>query len=120
MGITIANDCNNIPVVYEGNSNSSVFQAGSDGAVRFDRELAKANYSGQPSFGTVLTRKELLQSIDEQLQKNKKLYGKTEVDWIIEQCPNWHTAKFKFAGENKIYTFGEFIREFDKRAKENA
>lgn len=119
MSITITNNYNNIPIVYTGNSKDKVFQTESDGTLRFDKELAKAAYSGQPSFGTAMTREELYQSIDAQMEKNKKLYGKTEADWIKEQCPDWQTTKFKFVGESKLYGYYDFIKELDKRSKEN-
>lgn len=79
----------------------------------------KAAYSEQPSFGRAMTRKELYQSLDAKLEENKKLYGKTEADWIKEQCPNWQTMKFKFVGESKLYGYYEFIKELDKHPEEN-
>ena len=69
----------------------------------------------QPSFGTVMTEEELLKSIDAQLEKNKKLYGKTEADLIKENCPNWRTARFQFVGESKTYSYFEWIKEWEKR-----
>lgn len=119
MGITITNNYNNIPIVYTGNTKDNVLQTESDGTVRFDRELAKVAYSGQPSFGKAMTREEFLQSLDAKLEENKRLYGKTEADWIKEQCPNWQTMKFKFAGEDKLYGYYEFIKELDRRSEEN-
>lgn len=119
MSITITNNYNNIPIVYTGNTKDSVLQTESDGTVRFDRELAKAACSGQPSFGEAMTREELLQSLDAKLEENKRLYGKTEADWIKEQCPHWQTMKFKFVGESKLYGYYDFIKELDKRSEEN-
>lgn len=119
MSITITNNYNNIPIVYTGNTKDNVLQTESDGTVRFDRELAKAAYAGQPSFGTAMTGEELYQSLDAKLEQNKKLYGKTEADWIKEQCPNWQNMKFKFAGESKLYGYYEFIEKLDKLSEEN-
>ena len=50
--------------------------------------------SGHPSFGRAMTREELYKSLDAELEENKRLYGKTEADWIKEQCPNWQTMRF--------------------------
>lgn len=120
MSITIRNNYNDIPIVYTGDSDKKqVFEFDSEGTMRFDRELAKAQFSGQPTFGTAMTREELFQSIDEQMEKNKKLYGKTEADLIKETCPNWRTARFKFVGEDKTYSYFEWIREREKRHSEH-
>lgn len=73
MGITITNNYNDIPIVYTGNSNDSVLQTGNDGITWFNKALAKAHYSQSPSFGKTMTREELLQSIDQKLEQNKKL-----------------------------------------------
>lgn len=115
MNITITNNYNDIPIVCVGDNCKSILQTKNDGTMRFDRELARAQFSGQPSFGTVMTREELFQSIDEQLGKNKKLYGKTEADWIKEHCSNWRTAMFKYVGEDKTYSYFDWIREREKR-----
>lgn len=88
MSIAITNNYNNIPIVCKWNTDDGVLQTESDGTVRFDRELAKAACSGQLSFGKAMTREELYQSLDAKLEENKRLYGKTEADWIKEQCPN--------------------------------
>lgn len=119
MSITITNNYNNIPIIYTENKKDNVLQTESDGTVRFDRELAKAAYAGQPFFGTAMTGEELYKSLDAKLEQNKKLYGKTEADWIKEQCPNWQNMKFKFAGESKLYGYYEFIEKLDKLSEEN-
>lgn len=116
MSITISSNYNDIPIVYTGGPNQKqVFEYDGEGTMRFNRELAKAQFSGQPAFGTAMTREELLRSIDKQLEKNKKLYGKTEADLIKETCPNWRTARFKFVGESKSYSYFEWIEEWGKR-----
>lgn len=53
-----------------------------------DREKAQwAKYMNRPSFFTVLSKEELLLSIDEELKRNKKLYGKKIEDFTEDSNP---------------------------------
>ncbi|MCM1561896.1 MAG: hypothetical protein NC123_20555 [Butyrivibrio sp.] len=83
-----------------------------DGAQRFDREMASQM---PPSFvGKVWTKEELMQSVDKQVRKM------SVSDMIKATCIEGTRARFRFAGEDKIYTFDEYIKELDKRSKDNA
>lgn len=87
-----------------------------DGTQRFDWEMISQT---PPSFvGKVLTKKELMQSVDKQVQSNqgKKM---SITDMVKATCIEGTRAKFRFAGEDKIYTFDEYIKELDKRSKNN-
>ena len=41
-------------------------------------------------------------------------------DMVKATCIEGTRARFRFAGEDKIYTFDEYIKELDKRSKNNA
>lgn len=84
-----------------------------DGTQRFDREMVSQT---QPSFvGRVYTKEELMQSVDKQVQSNQS--KKMSVSDIIKAtCIEGTRARFRFAGEDRIYTFDEYIKELDKRS----
>ena len=85
-----------------------------DGTQRFDREMV----SQAPSsfVGKVCTKEELMQSVDKQVQNNQSRKMSIS-DMIKATCIEKTRARFRFAGEDKIYTFDEYIKELDKRSK---
>ena len=88
-----------------------------DGTQSFDREFMGMASQTPPSFvGKVWTKEELMQSIDKQVQSKKMSVS----DMIKATCIEGTRARFRFAGEDKIYTFDEYIKELDKRSKNNA
>ena len=100
MSMTITNDHNIFFATNAGNSNNS---------------SGKADL---PSFvGKVFTREELLQSVKDEIKQNqnKKL---SLTDMVKKSCFEGSKAKFRFAGESKIYTFGEYIQELEKRSNQ--
>ena len=87
-----------------------------DGTQRFDREMVS---QAPPSFvGKVLTKEELIQSVDQQMQSNQSKKMSIS-DMIKATCIEGTRARFRFAGEDKTYTFDEYIKELDKRSKNN-
>ncbi|MCM1412587.1 MAG: hypothetical protein NC305_18890 [Lachnospiraceae bacterium] len=101
---------------YQAAGKAMVRQA-QDGAQRFDREMASQM---PPSFvGKVWTKEELMQSVDKQVQGNQSKKMSVS-DMIKATCIEGTRARFRFAGEDKIYTFDEYIKELDKRSKDNA
>lgn len=104
---------------YQASGNVKVRQA-QDSTQSFDRELMGMASHTPPSFvGKVWTKEELMQSVDKQVQSNqgKKM---SVSDMIKATCIEGTRARFRFAGEDKIYTFDEYIKELDKRSKNNA
>ena len=100
---------------YQAAGRAMVRQA-QDGTQRFDREMVSQTPS---SFvGKVLTREELMQSVDKQVQSNQSKKMSIS-DMVKATCMEGTRAKFRFAGEDKIYTFDEYIKELDKRSKNN-
>ena len=88
-----------------------------DGTQSFDREFMGIASQTPPSFvGKVWTKEELMQSVDKQVQSKKMSVS----DMIKATCIEGTRARFRFAGEDKIYTFDEYIKELDKRSKNNA
>ena len=88
-----------------------------DGTQSFDREFMGMASQTPPSFvGKVWTKEELMQSVDKQMQSKKMSVS----DMIKATCIEGTRARFRFAGEDKIYTFDEYIKELDKRSKNNA
>ena len=87
-----------------------------DGTQSFDREFM-GMASQTPSFvGKVWTKEEIMQSVDKQVQSNQS--KKMSVSDMIKATSIEGTrAQFRFAGEDKIYTFDEYIKELDKRSK---
>ena len=87
-----------------------------DGTQRFDREMVSQT---PPSFvRKVCTKEELMQSVDKQVQSNQSKKMSVS-DMIKATCIEGTRARFRFAGEDKIYTFNEYIKELDKRSKNN-
>ena len=98
--------------------NVNVYQT-QDGTQRFDRKFMGIQSQTLPSFvGKVRTKEELMQSVDKEVQnnQNKKM---SLSDMIKASCIEGTRATFRFAGENKTYTFDEYIKEFDRRSKNN-
>ena len=87
-----------------------------DGTQRFEREMG--SQTPHSFVGKVWTKEELMQSVDRQIQSNQS--KKISVsDMIKATCMEGTRAKFRFAGEDKIYTFHEYIKELDRRSKYN-
>lgn len=81
-----------------------------------DREKIQwAKYMNRPSLFTELSREELWQSVEEELENNKIMYGKTFEQMMKDTCAGWDTASFIFAGESKVYSFYEFVKEWENR-----
>ncbi len=81
-----------------------------DGTQSFDREFMGIASQTPPSFvGKVWTKEELMQSVDKQVQSKKMSVS----DMIKATCIEGTRARFRFAGEDKIYTFDEYIKELD-------
>ena len=90
-----------------------------DGTQSFDREFMGMASQTPPSFiGKVWTKEELMQSVDQQVQSNQSKKMSVS-DMIKATCIEGTRARFRFAGEDKIYTFDEYIKELDKRSKNN-
>lgn len=69
-----------------------------------------------PSFvGKVWMKEELMQPVDKQVQSKKMSVS----DIIKAICIEVTKARFRFAGEDKVYTFDEYIKELDRRSKNN-
>lgn len=103
---------------YSAAGNVKVHQT-QDGTQRFDWKFIGMKSQTPPSFvGKVYTKEELLQSIDKEIQssQSKKM---SVYDMIKVSCIEGTRARFHFAGEDKIYTFDEYIKELDKRSKNN-
>ena len=94
-----------------------------DGTQSFNREFMRMASQMPPSFvGKVWTKEELMQSVDKQVQSNQSNQSKkmSVSNMIKATCIEGTRARFRFAGEDKIYTFDEYIKELDKRSKNNA
>lgn len=90
-----------------------------NGTQRFDRELMEMQSQTPPSFvGKVWTKEELMQSVDKEVQSNQSKKMPLS-DMIKASCIEGTRATFRFVGEDKIYTFDEYIKELDKRSKNN-
>ena len=80
-----------------------------DGTQSFDREFMGMASQTPPSFvGKVWTKEELMQSVDKQMQSNQSKKMSVS-DMIKATCIEGTRARFRFAGEDKIYTFDEYI-----------
>lgn len=101
---------------YQAAGNIKLRQA-QDGAQKFDRELMGMTSQTPASFvGKVWTKEELMQSVDKEIQNNQSKKMSLS-DMIKATCIEGTRARFRFEGENKIYTFDEYIKELDKRSK---
>jgi len=87
----------------------------SDGPQRFDREHVSRKTSGDSAFGTVMTEDELQQWIREELSRNQDR-KKTLADMTKDSCAGWSTARFKYVGEARTYSYYEFVEEMEKRS----
>ena len=96
--------------------NVKVYQT-QNGTQKFNREFMGIQSQTPPSFvGKVWTKEELMQSVDKQVQSNQSKKMSVS-DMIKATCIEGTRARFRFAGEDKIYTFDEYIKELDKRSK---
>lgn len=101
---------------YQAAGNIKVRQT-QDGVQKFDRELMGMTSQTPPSFvGKIWTKEELIQSVDNQVQSSQSRKMSVS-DMIKATCIEGTRARFRFEGENKIYTFDEYIKELDKRSK---
>ena len=107
-----------MPVPYESNGEQSLCMTDEAGEQRFERVLMGNKPEKLPSFvGKVYTEEELLQSVDEQIQKNQ-CNKKSLADMIKDSCIGWSRATFKFVGEDKTYGFYDFIDELNRHSEE--
>ncbi len=65
-----------------------------------------------------MLQKSLTTTVDKQVQSNQSKKMSVS-DMIKATCIEGTRARFRFAGEDKIYTFDEYIKELDKRSKNN-
>lgn len=113
---------NNVSVTYAdsvksnyGNEKTSGFVlTDENGTQRFERNLLSA--SKKLSFGHVMSREELLAEVDAQIQSNQDKKHSLE-DMIKNTCINASSATFQFVGEDKIYSFYEYIDELKSRSE---
>lgn len=89
-----------------------------DGSQRFDRADVDKAIAGGAVPGTVMTGDELRKWIDDEISRNQE-NKKTLEDLIKDSCAGWSSAKFKFAGEPKLYSYYEFIEEMERRSEQN-
>lgn len=69
-----------------------------------------------PSYiSKVHTREEFLSEIDSTIKKNLKTNGHTLEELLEMTCEEGRNATFKFVGENKLYSFDEFVVDMSKR-----
>ena len=103
------------PAAYTGNFKNSFYRL-EDGTERFDRKLFEQQLENpKSSIGRGCTEKEL---IDDVVRGNE--YKKqTLYEMMRDAHPEGIKARFSFAGESKIYSFHEFMKEFEKRSKQN-
>ena len=74
-----------------------------DGTQAFDRTLMGMTPDETPSFvEKVWTKEELFEAVDKEVQSNQ-----------------YKKKSFRFAGEDKIYSFYDFMDEFEKRSAQN-
>ena len=105
--------CNS--VAYTGNFKNSFYRL-EDRKERFGSKLFEQQLANpQSSIGRSCTDKEL---IDDVVRANE--YKKqTLYEMMRDAHPEGIKARFSFAGESKIYSFHEFIEEFERRSKQN-
>lgn len=117
--MTITNDRSSMYVTGGENFGDSTGIAGKEETEGFELPFL-GSASNPPSFiGKVYTREELLQSVNNEVRQNQ--YKKMPLaDMIKSSCFEGTRAKFRFAGESKIYTFGEYIQEPEKRSGKEA
>ncbi len=90
-----------------------------NGTQGFDREFMGIQSQTPPTFvRKVLTREELMQSVDKAVQSNQSKKMSLS-DMIKASCIEGTRATFRFVGEDKTYSFDEYIKELDKRSKNN-
>lgn len=118
MGISIQNNFNSIPIIYEFNQQVKGVNIQGEN-VSFDRGILSMTSQKKPSFvGKVWTREELQNSWKSEVENNqgkkKSLY-----EMMMASCQEGAGAKFKFAGEDKIYNFYEYISEIGRSTISN-
>ncbi|MBR5635421.1 MAG: hypothetical protein IKW81_00640 [Pseudobutyrivibrio sp.] len=114
MDIGIINNYNNMYLRYQHVSTSdfnedilmAVDQSLVDG---IPREKAK-------SIGKVYTEDQMRKMMDDKIKNNpNKIWWE---DLILETTPEGKNAKFTIGDDPTVYTYDEFIKEFDRRSKE--
>ena len=72
MHITVNNYFNTTSAAYRQNFPQKLCKTDSEGTLRFNRELIEAESANLPSFvGKVYTKEELMQSVEQQVQRNQ-------------------------------------------------
>jgi len=72
-----------------------------------NKKIASKEYSAE----------EIQEAIDREIQSNQHK-KKSLYEMLINTCPEGTNATFRFVGESKIYSFYEFIEEFQRRSDE--
>ena len=72
-----------------------------------NKKVASKEYSAE----------EIQEAIDREVQSNQHK-KKSLYEMLINTCPEGTNATFRFVGESKIYSFYEFIEEFQRRSGE--
>lgn len=67
---------------------------------------------------SVYSKEELLQAVDKEVQSNQHK-KKSLYEMLRDSSIEGTNAKFSFVGESKIYSFNEFIEEFERRFQAN-
>ena len=115
MSIAVNNYFNTAPTAYQQNSQGKLCETDNEGTDRFDRVLVEMKSANLPSFiGKVYTREELMQSVDEQVQRNQS--KKIPLEQLLLDLRQGVNAKYSFAGEDKKYSYYDFVEEFKKRS----
>ncbi len=118
MSVALTNFQNSFPAAYSANGKNTSRRIGQEKTGRFEMPFSGAEPSPSSFVGKVYTREELLQSVEEKVRQNQ---GKKMLlaDLVRSAHPEGNRAKFRFAGEAKIYTLDEYIQELDKRSKQH-
>ena len=87
----------------------------------FDTEntdiIELADNTSKEISARVYSAEELQEAIDKEVQSNQ--YKKKSLyEMLMDSCPEGTNATFRFAGESKIYSFYEYIEEFERRSGE--
>lgn len=113
MNTSILNNYNTNSIAY-GTTSGLVLTDGK--ATRFNRELVEKQSKMTCSFGTPLTREELCQHLDKEVQSNKQKKLTLE-EMLKSSYAGAASSKFSFIGEDKTYSFNEFINELKGRSE---
>lgn len=113
----ISNSVNAVSVSYDKGYIKQNKSGDEEKVSYFDQTLMDKTPNKLPSFvGRVYTEEELYKYVDEKVKGNSNKKSSL-VDLLKKSCPEGTNAKFKFAGESKVYGFFDFIDELEKRSK---